>query len=537
MDETHCIPYSETGFFSDLILDYLNQAPHLQKLYSEFPNSQGYARHLGNRSYPEYRRRILSEALQNQYAEAGINDAALNKVLENIKLLNETSTFTVTTGHQLNLFTGPLYFIYKIITTINTAKRLTAENPGKKVVPVFWMASEDHDFEEINHINLYGGRLRWERSSGGKVGQLSLDGIEPLIDELAQHLGKGAKAREWVEKLRSAYLSSDNLAQATMKLAHSLFGEDGLVILDADRPELKKEFIPQLEDELLTQISMELVEPTTEFLEEHYFKQVHPREINLFYTMEGVRERIVKEEDRWYVLNQEISWNEEQLLEELQTHPGRFSPNVVLRPLYQEVLLPNLGYVGGGGELAYWLQLKNIFDHFRVPFPVLHLRNSVMLVTGKQKRKRDKLGLVWKELFTPLPALEKHFVEKNSFLDTELSDYEQKLSKIFDELEDVAQATEKGMLGAVNAQRQKQLNGLEKLRKKLIRSEKKRMSDQMDALRNLHQDLFPGGGLQERHDNLTAYYTGYGYSLIEHLKEVLNPFDFCFAVVEPESEE
>ncbi|WP_417589851.1 bacillithiol biosynthesis cysteine-adding enzyme BshC [Owenweeksia hongkongensis] len=531
MDDTHCLNYRNTGYFSKLICDYLDQDPTLKPFYNRFPNLENFKDQIEEKSsFTPEGRKMLVEALLEQYSDLG-KSSDTSKTLENIQLLADGKTFTVTTGHQLNLFTGPLYFLYKIVSTINLSRELKKAYPENNFVPVYWMATEDHDFEEINFINLFGGRLRWNRESGGPVGRFSTEDIEPLIKELNEHLGPGSFAKEFCELLKTAYSEGRNLAEATRYLVHHLFGEHGLVIVDGDSSKLKTLMQPLFKDELLKSASHEFVSKTTSKLEEVYFQQVHPRDINLFYIADGLRERIEKRDGRWYVLNTKLEFSEEEIIKELNDNPERFSPNVILRPLYQEVILPNLAYIGGGGELAYWFQLKDMFDAFKIPFPMLMLRNSALWVPAKEKSKLDDMGLKVSDLFYPLHEVKKNYVSEHAPVDVELDPYQQKLQQMFDELEDVANLTDKSMLGAVNAQRQKQLNGLDNLKKKLIRAEKRRQSDQMEKLERVYFALFPKGSLQERHDNLSVYFSEYGPAFIEQLFESLDPLDYRFRVI------
>ena len=528
MDDTHCLNYRDTGFFSNLICDYLDQKNELKDFYHRFPTLENFRDQINDKaSFPVPNRNVLVKQLKTQYSKIESADATL----ANIEALKNSKTFTVTTGHQLNLFTGPLYFLYKIVSTIKLCRKLGEAYEDYKFVPVYWMASEDHDFDEINYINLYGGRLRWDREASGPVGRFKTDGVGELIDELQEHLGPGTFATEFCELLKEAYVKHKSLAEATRLVVHKLFGKYGLVIVDGDDAELKGLMNPYFMGELLESQSHPIVEETTEKLEEQYFQQVHPREINLFYILDGLRERIEKRGDRWFVLNTDLEFSRDQILDELNKHPERFSPNVILRPLYQEVILPNLAYIGGAGELAYWFQLKGMFQSFGVPFPMLVLRNSALWVPAKGQKKLDDLGLKVEELFQPMHNLKKQFVKEHAPVDVELTPFEQKLTKIFDELEDIANLTDKSMLGAVNAQRQKQLNGLDNLRKKLIRAEKRRQDTEMEKLERVYYSLFPKGGLQERHDNLSVYYAEHGMAFIDRLFECLDPLDYRFVVV------
>lgn len=528
MDDVHCLDYRDTGFFSKLICDYLDEKPQMERFYGYFPKLENFEKQISLKSsFEDERRKLLARQLRSQYQHL----PQTSKTLQNIQALENPKTFTVTTGHQLNIFTGPLYFLYKIISTLNLSEKLQNQYPDYLFVPVYWMATEDHDFEEINHINLYGGRLNWPKKSGGPVGRLKTDDLKPVIDELAEHLGPGSRAHEIIQLFSESYLQHETLAEATRYLVHQLFGKYGLLIIDGDDANLKRSMIPYFEKDLFVHEPQQEVENTTNLLEAEYFDQVHPREINLFYIEDGLRERIEKKGNQWRVLGTDLTFSENALRSELQLHPEKFSPNVILRPLYQEAILPNLAYIGGGGELAYWFQLKGMFDALKVPFPILMLRNSVLWIPKKAQRKMKEMDLAATDIFKPLHQIKKDFVKANAPADVELDPYEKKLQTIFNELEEVAHLTDKSMLGAVNAQRQKQLNGLENLKKKLIRAEKRRHSTEMEKLENVYYSLFPGGSLQERHDNLSVYYAEYGYEWIEKLKERLDPLDFRFCVI------
>ncbi len=530
MKEAECIPYRETGYFSKLILDYLDHQPFFKDLISDFPDIQAFKERMDCREvFPTIIRQDLHQSIHKQYKNASIEPG--EQVLQNLERLKASNCYTVTTGHQLNILTGPLYFLYKIVSTINLSRRLKEHYPESEFVPVYWMASEDHDFEEISFINLFGGKLRWQNDLKGAVGEMPTFGMGKVLDELEEHLGSGNQASEILEVFRAAYHDHDNLSQASRYIVHHLFGEEGLVVLDANQPELKRHMIDHFSNDLFSNEIQQKVEQQSELLSEEYFAQVHPREINLFYLKAGLRERIEKQGEIWQVLNSDIRFTEIELKSELKAHPERFSPNVVLRPLYQEVILPNLAYIGGGGELAYWLQLKAMFDQQEVPFPLLILRNSVLLCPTKWRNRLADLDFEAKHLFQDLESLKRNYLKERFPEDAELSRFDAQLEELFNDLEKIADLTDRSMLGAVNAQRQKQLNGIANLRKKLIRAEKRRSKETMEKLERAYYALFPGGSLQERHDNISPYFADYGSDLIQGLLEHLDPLDFRFTLI------
>ena len=391
------IPFEQTGFFSKLIIDYVNQSPQLQPFYNNFPDLLGFKRQIEEKqfSFKKNTRTVLVDAVQNQYKKIAVSKLTQANIT---KLANE-NTFTITTGHQLNLFTGPLYFLYKIIAVINLATELNAKFPGSHFVPVYWMATEDHDFDEINYFNFDGKKVQWKREDGGAVGRFSTKGLEAVYRVFSNHLGNSKNAQYLKSLFSEAYLKHQNLAQATRYIANELFGKYGLVIVDGDDYALKTVFTPYIKEELENKTAFKTVSKTILALEKEYKIQVNPREINLFYLGNNFRERIIYEGGFYKVNNTDITFTKKAILEELAKNPKAFSPNVILRPLYQEVILPNLCYIGGGGEQAYWLELKTFFDAVKVPFPILLLRNSVQVISSKQKQKLDKLNISLEEIF------------------------------------------------------------------------------------------------------------------------------------------
>lgn len=532
---TDCISYQESRYFSSLINDYLNEKPELKALYHRFPNLENFKLQLeekGNNfngndnSNRKFKRKILVSVLEKQYESIQKSETTLN----NIQLLNLSNTFTITTGHQLNLFTGPLYFLYKIISTINLCKQLKKEFPENNFVPIYWMATEDHDFEEINYYTFQHKKISWNRESLGPVGRLSTEGLEDVFAVFESAIGTGKNA-EYLKKLfKKAYLEHPNLADATRFLANELFAKEGLIIIDGDDTDLKKLFIPYIKNELLHQTAFAEVNQTIPLLKK-YFVQVNPREINLFYIEDHLRDRIVFENGKYNVLNTKLTFSEDEIVNEVENHPEKFSPNVLLRPLYQEVILPNLCYIGGGGELAYWLELKSYFESQNVTFPILLLRNSVLLATEKQAAKADKLQLNWRDLFLNQQAL---FTQKTKLLSEFMIDFstqKEVLKKQFEDLNKIAEATDKSFIGAVKAQEAKQIKGLENLEKRLLKAEKRVHQEQLNRIMALQNELFPNQSLQERKVNFAEFYEEYGEELIEKLLKELKPLEQEFKVV------
>ncbi len=523
-----CISYKNSGYFSSLMKDYLDLKPNLQPLYNRFPTLENFESQIEEKqiNFNDSYRTTLVSVLQKQYQNIDIS--ALTKL--NISALTSSNTFTVTTGHQLNLFSGPLYFLYKIISTINLTTELKTKYPRYNFVPIYWMATEDHDFEEINYFNFKGKKFHWNAASTGPVGRLSTEGLLEFFEIYEQELGSGTNANTLKKLFQEAYLQHENLADATRYLANALFGEYGLVILDADDTELKRNFIPFIKEELLYQSSHKLVAETAEKLKD-YVVQVNPREINLFYIEDDLRERIIFENGKFMVNNTKIEFSEETILELLEKHPEKFSPNVIMRPLYQEVILPNLCYIGGGGEIAYWLELKSFFNAVNVTFPILLLRNSVLLATEKQAKKADKLNLNWSDLFLKQSQLLNHKTQQLSEFSIDLSPLKDQLHKQFEALYDKSNQTDPSFSGAVKAQETKQLKGLGNLEKRLLKAQKRKLGEVLERITDLQNELFPNQSLQERQANFSEFYLESGDQLIPNLIDQLKPLEDNFNII------
>jgi bacillithiol biosynthesis cysteine-adding enzyme BshC len=525
---TDCISYQNSGYFTPMMNDYLNQESSLQSFYNRFPTIENFENQITEKqqNYQSKNREIVVSVLNEQYENISISELTKN----NIALLSKQNTFTITTGHQLNLFTGPLYFLYKIISTIKLTEELKKKYPTYTFVPIYWMASEDHDFDEINYFNFKGKKFKWNKESSGPVGRLSTEGLRDFLSIFEKELGSGSNADTIKKLFESAYATTDSLANASRKLANELFGSYGLVIIDADNSELKRQFIPYLKEELLQNTSYKKVSETIDKLKK-YPTQVNPREINLFYIEDNLRERILFEDEIFKINNTKTTFSQNGLLELLETNPEKFSPNVILRPLYQEVILPNLCYIGGGGEIAYWLELQSTFEAFKCTFPILLLRNSALLVTKKQAEKKEKLQLNWEQLFHKQEVFINQKVKEIAEIPIDFSVQKLALQKQFEALYEIANQTDKSFLGAVKAQEAKQIKGLVNLEKRFLKAQKKKYHSELERIIQLQNELFPNQSLQERQVNFSEFYLESGEALIANLYHELKPLENNFAIL------
>lgn len=510
-----CLPYRQTNAFTSLVLDYIDQSPALDPFYQHKLSIQGIEAAIKQRDQFNTDRSILLAHLQAQYRGTEVSE----KVSSNIQKLAAANTFTITTAHQNNLFTGPLYFIYKVLHAIKLSAHLNSLYTDKHFVPVFYMGSEDADLEELNHIYINNEKLAWNTKQTGAVGRMLIDKeLVTLIDKMHGQLSVWPHGEEIIGQLRKFYKVGTTIADASFQFLNSLFGEYGLVVLQPDSASLKSLMKPVFEDDLMNQTASSVVEITATDLEEAGYKvQANPREINLFYLEGDQRNRLEKIIDEWKVLNRFTKFNKQQLLDELNEHPERFSPNVILRGLYQETILPNVAFIGGGGETAYWLQLKDLFNHYKVPFPVLVLRNSFMLVEAEWADKMEKLGFDPEDLFQEEQDLMNKLVRRETKLPIDLSASKQELEDLYDRFLAQASAIDPTLGNHVAALKTVAVNKIRELEKKMLRAERRKFSDQQRQLHHLKQQLFPNHGLQERRENICYYYAKWGREFIHAL--------------------
>ena len=523
------ISYQETGSFSKLVLDYINNEEQLKAFYSYRPDMDGLAEAISKRNFSGDRN-VLVDVLKQQYQNVNTNKS----VTKNIDLLALENTFTVTTGHQLNLFTGPLYFIYKIVTAINLAIELKIAHPDQNFVPVYWMATEDHDFEEINHVSVDEKNISWIQSTNGATGRLSTKTVAAAVTAYKGYLGISKNGKHIAKLVERAYLEHDNLADATRYLVNKLFEKYGLVIVNADDARLKKLFAPVIKADIIEHHSAKNIEQSSQQLEDFGYKtQVNGRDINFFYLKDNLRERLIFEDNKYLVNHTEISFTEAELRVEIDSHPERFSPNVVMRPMYQEIILPNIAYIGGGAEVAYWMQLKANFDFYKVDFPVLLLRNSALLIDKRSAENLYSLGFSLEDIFLPVEELKNLWVRKNSTAQLSLADETRAINSIFDQIKLNAYKIDKTLSVSTDTAKQKTNRLLANLEKKLFRAEKRKHETALIQIENVKKRLFPNGTMQERTMNIALMYVNYGEDFLSSCIENFEPLGGDFTLLLP----
>ena len=456
-------------------------------------------------SYSDSKREILYNTIFSQNQEEQMSP----KQLDYLFSLKDKNTFTITTGHQLNLFTGPVFFVYKILQTIKTAEFLKSNFPEFNFVPVFWMATEDHDFDEINHFKTREHYYEIKGSAGGDVGNIKIDDtffIQEFEKEFKDHL-YGTELIMWI---KNAYKKGKTHTQAIRYLVNQLFSDYGLLTIDGNEKELKNQVKDIFRKELLSNQLFETTKKQRQFLQENYHKvQVNPREINLFYLTE-TRNRIEKINDDYFIIDTDLKFSQEEILAELENNPEKFSPNAVLRPAYQETIMPNLAYVGGNAEIMYWIELKDYFESINLPFPLLIPRNSMLFLEQKTMGKIEKAGLSIKDFFGNFAEVINQKILDNNELKSLLEKKEQDLINSFSEIKTKAEQTDKTFVNLVNAEETRQLKSFKRMQKRLLKAEKIKQSEKFDQMQNLFLKVHPGGTWQERVFNFSVFYADFG---------------------------
>lgn len=523
--EAHTLSYERTNIQHPLTLDYLQKAPHLQDFYSYTPDEDGSAKAIKERTDYPVDRQLLTRTLWEQYQgiakEPGVNESD-EPVFENIRALDNPNTFTVTTGHQLSILGGPLFYFYKIASTIHLAQKLNEQHPDQHIVPIYWMGTEDHDFEEIKDVHLLGQTYTWEKAASGSVGELEPDGLTALVEEIETNLQEQEAFQPLAELWKTAFTHFQTYAQACQYWLHQLFRQYGLVIIDPNETAFKQRMVDIFSEDLQHQTHEGLVIQQQEALSD-YELPVNPRSINIFYSEPGLRDRIVANHEGYALANEGRFFTKEELLQKLKQEPGLFSPNVVLRPLYQQLILPNLTYIGGTNEIAYWLELKPLFDHHQVFYPQLLVRNSALWIGKGLQKKIRKYSLTHEDLFKSRDEITKAYLAREAGTQP----FDDRIQALQDEYERLMSLSETyddevkwPIINLANDHR-KALEKLQKDTRKLIKSRNEKALEQINKVLD---KLFPEGIAQERYENFIPYYTRFGDQFFDQLIADCNPF-------------
>ncbi|GAB4421448.1 MAG: bacillithiol biosynthesis cysteine-adding enzyme BshC [Bacteroidia bacterium] len=493
--------------------DYLQGIPSLRPFYQYPIATPDFGAVMADKGRETIDRQLLAQVIASQYEGLDPGPA----VLRNIARLAQPDSYTVTTGHQLVLFGGPMFTVYKVLHTLVLAAALEARHPGATIVPVFWIHTEDHDHEEINHYySSYAQRHTYDGRFGTQVGSHVLDAsIGALIPA------------HFPAELRETYRPGRSMAQAFRHFMHLLFGRYGLLILDASHPDLKAQFRAVMRRELREGLARDAVGQTSASMAEAgYPLQIQPRPINLFYLDEVGRNRIERQADHYQVVDRGLRFSPEEMEQLLTEQPARFSPNVSLRPLYQERILPNLAYLGGWGELAYWFQLRSLFDHTGVNFPMLLPRFSATLFEPAQGSRWAALGFAPADIRRPLHELHQLYLPQvwdDSDLLARQARILEEIAHLTTYIDTQLSPTLARSADALHTKARRYLDNLHAKARRVIRHHHAAPFREIEALKLAIQ---PDGLVQERVLGLAAFADHNPYELVDFIRQQIDPLDY-----------
>ena len=510
------LPLAATQQFRATLLDYVAVKPALAPFYAHPPTLEGLRSALeAKKNFSPAIRADLVTSITALYTSAGVKVPT-----ERITFLGNANTYTITTGHQLSIFGGPLYLVFKALTAINLAKAAKAAYPEFDFVPMFWLSGEDHDLDEIRTVRIFGRDLTWATQQQGPTGPMQTEGLAEVLAQI-----NGEKP-EWL----TAYTQAPTLMAAQVIMMENLFGHLGLVVIDGRCPELKRHFKHTILKEITESFSYPKLQQQTADLEKAGYKaQIGGREINLFYMKPGLRARIVRTEGGFEALEHK-TFTHDELVSEAETHPEHFSPNVVLRPVYEETILPNLAYIGGPAEVAYWLQLRTVFEAAGVNFPAVWPRQSALYVPASLHKKWKELGFTPSDWFRTTPDLKAQYLDASGAgvkLDAEWELWH----KLFAQLEAKAREADKTVGESVAADKARLEKQVEGTFKKIEKAYERRHEQVLTQIEKTRERLMPGGGLQERSENFLTYYLS-NPDWVNQIAQHIDPTRHEFNIIE-----
>ena len=457
-----------------------------------------------------------------------IGSYASESQVENLMLLEDENTFTITTGHQLTLFAGPLYLVYKVLHVVRLAEEFNKSQNAFKAVPVFWMASEDHDFDEVKATHLFNQKLSWESNQTGPVGRFNMDDFREVKSQFSAFFdGKETEINELI-----AIAEKPDYASYLQEFISKLFADFGVLVLQPDNRELKRAFIPVVLREISSNVANHAVQNTNKLVESAGYKpQAHSRDCNLFYLKAGERLRIEPMENGLAIDG--TVYSQEELGKLVEKEPENFSPNVILRPVYQETILPNLVYVGGGGEMAYWIQLKGVFHVHHTLFPLIQQRVSLQLIDGAMKKRMDKLNWPDERYFDAREDLKKLFLKENEGDDLDLSVLYAEFEALRGTMIEKAKSIEATLESFAEAETVRMKKQLESFEQRLVKQLKQRHEQVLQSIDFVSERVIPENSLQERYFHWLQFAPSGAYKeLLKQIHGEIDPFEAGLIVVD-----
>ena len=524
------INFSDIPKNHNLYLDYLYEFENVSEFYKyDFREKEKYAGLfkdiINSRSGIEIN---LTSLIKNQYLSL---PQASEKTLTNIANLNEKRTLAIVTGQQLGIFGGPLYTFYKIITAIKLARQLKERYEEYNFVPVFWLEGDDHDFNEIRKIKLinkenelseftYSEEIP-EDDTKKSIGSLTLTSeINSVLELIKNSLRETEFTPDLLSQLNNFYTEGKTIKQAFKELIFWLFDAYGLVILDPQDKEIKSLLLPVFTREVegFREHTQKLV-LTSAKLEEIYHAQVKIKPVNLFYSTDDGRYSIEPVDDTFRLRRKRKQFTKEELLDTIKNEPERISPNVLLRPICQDYLLPTAFYVAGPSEIAYFAQVTPLYDFFKIQPPIIYPRASITIIEKNLQAHMDKFNLELKDIFIKADTLKDQIIasvsDKN--LDTLFDDSNRQIELIIDDLKTHLFSIDKTISDSSDRYRDKMLSSLSELKNKALQAQKKKHEISLKQIDKISESLYPAENLQERELNFIYFANKYGDAFLKKI--------------------
>ncbi len=536
------LPRTEGGFtqlYRDYVNDYQKVGHYFETDFHSFDSLKRYAHRISQRIR---HRSTLVEVLLEQNKHYGVGDNSIN----NIQSLIDDNTFAIVTGQQVGMLGGPLYTVYKTITAIKLAKHLASKFPEYKFVPIFWLEGEDHDYDEINKI----GILNQEHSPAvieyllngkpvtknvGAVGEIVLDNyLDAFFEILQKTLGHSEFRQSLIDIFKNAYAPGRTLNHAFASLMNKLFDGEGLVFISSNDRRLKKLVSPVFIKELseFPRVSQLIIEQSAE-LEEKYHAQIKTKALNLFHFYKEGRHFIEPRENNFNIKGTRSLITKDEILRIAHENPELLSPNVALRPICQDTILPTLAYVAGPSEIAYFAQLKKVYQYFDLTMPMIYPRASVTLVEEKVERTLDKYQLELLEFFGDPGKIEKKIIEMVSEvkIDEMFTEATQRIFDLTNEMKFGINYIDSTLLGALENTRLKIEQQLSGLKEKVIEAQKRKHEIGLRQIAKVINSIFPNRNYQERELNIGQFMNKHGLDLVQSLQSEIAIDQFKHQVI------
>ena len=529
------LPFDLIPQQSRLFLDYLKDPVALRKFY---PSAVRYHHELAQRvpevlAAHQVDRNKVCDALEAMNGRWGAGETTL----DNIRLLREADCIAVVSGQQAGLFTGPLYTIYKALSAVKLAGCLRQRNT--KAVPVFWIASEDHDFAEVAKAELIGRDCQLKsvdvstglHRDGQPVGHVKLDqSIDEVVDQLFELLPNSEFAADMKALVKKAWQPGRGYADSFATMMTLLLGEYGLIFLDPLDPELKRLAAPLYSEAArrAPDIATAIEQRSAELERDGYHAQVlaSANSFPLFlHDEEGGRHAVTRVENGKYKAK-DLSgeYTAEELATMAQETPERFSPNVTLRAVVQDYLLPTIAYYGGAAEIAYFAQTAEVYRMLERPATPILPRSSLTMIERHTGRVLERYGLMLADFFEGLEPVIKRVVEEHLGADTArlFSHAEQNVNHELDRLRQELETIDPTLASALDTGRKKINYQLDGLRTRFVRTQMNRDEAALRQLQRAFDQLYPHKDLQERHINVTSLLARHGTYVIEWIYNAIN---------------